>query len=94
MMEIWIKPLLESLADEDDCLDENDEDALAFEQGFESWTEEVEPGETFEIPEGHQGVVDGHIVLDGDPDFSGTLGSGMYRLSEDGTHLKKVRNHL
>lgn len=32
-MDIWIRPLLESL------IDEEDEDALALEQGFGSWTE-------------------------------------------------------
>ena len=90
-MDILIRPILESLIDDEDCLDENDEDAIAFGQGVDSSTVEVQPGETFEIPEGHQGVQDGEIILEGDTEYVTVLWSGMCRLPEDGTPLRRVR---
>ena len=93
-MDILIRPILESLIDDEDYVDENDEDAIAFEQGVDSWTEEVEPGETFEIPEGHEGVVEDGIMLDGETEYVSVLSSGAYRLSEDGAHLQKMRHRL
>lgn len=89
-MDIWIRPTLESLADDEDGVDEENDDALAFEQGFESWTEEVQPGETFEIPEGYEGIVDGEVILDGAPDYTDTLSNGTYRLSEDEVRVQRV----
>ncbi|MFA6132793.1 MAG: hypothetical protein WC869_02110 [Phycisphaerae bacterium] len=86
-MDILIQPILESLIDDEDDLDENDEDAVAFEQGFDSWTEEVEPGQTFEIPEDHEGVLPEEMPVGDDGDYSSVLGSGTYRLSEDGTSV-------
>ena len=93
-MDILIRPILESLIDDDDCLDENDEDAIAFEQGVDSTTIEVEPGETFEIPEGYEGVVDGETTLEGDTEYVNVLSSGTYRLSEHGIHVTQDKQGI
>ena len=95
-MDILIRPALESLMEDEDSFDENDEDALAFEQGVDSWPDEVEPGGTFEIPEGHEGVLEDEIMLDKETEYVSVLSSGTYRLSEDGQSILRLylRSHI
>ncbi|MCF0187963.1 MAG: hypothetical protein HUK04_00495 [Bacteroidaceae bacterium] len=58
-MELFITPTISNLRQEygyEEWEDEND-DALLVQKGYDGYTIEVEDGESFEIPEGHEGQI-------------------------------------
>lgn len=65
MIQILVQPTIENLYEDFDGTEE-DEDALLFEQGFQTDFISVEDGETFEIKEGYKG----NLFLDDDMDDS------------------------